>query len=129
MKFDCKEISISDEELGCTLTLSEKENEGIAQMNMAIEELMHSSGQYLLLQRTYPEDEIENDYYYIETSDPGNSGELKDFIINLYRTQFAMTCNNNLFEININVDDQKFENLKQIIKKVTNKKGQLNFHD
>ena len=38
MKFDCDEISINDEELGCTLTFYEKGNKG----------------QYLLLQRTYP---------------------------------------------------------------------------
>ena len=27
MKFDCKEITISDEEIGCTLVLPEKEEE------------------------------------------------------------------------------------------------------
>ena len=39
---------------------------------------MTSSGHYVLLQRTYPEDEFESDYYYIETSVPDKSGELKN---------------------------------------------------
>src|SRR5688500_7048014 len=101
MKFNCKEISISDEEFGCTVTLSEKEDEGIAQMNMTMEELMNSTGQYLLLQRTYPEDEFESDYYYIETGNPYKSGELKDFSIDLYRKQFLMTYDNEVFEISV----------------------------
>ena len=129
MKFVCKEISISDEEFGCTLTLSETEDDGIAQMNMTTVELMNSSGQYLMLQRTYPEDEFEKDYYYMETADPDKSGVLKEFSISLFRTQFVMTFDKEIFEININIDDQKFENLKHIINKITNKKGQLNIHD
>ena len=129
MKFDCKEISISDEEFGCTVTLSEKEDEGIAQMNMTIEELMNSSGQYLLLQRTYPEDEFESDYYYIETSNPDKSGELKDFRIDLYRRKFLMTYDNELFEINVNPNDQEFGNLKKALVKIINNKGQLILHD
>jgi hypothetical protein len=129
MKFNCKEISISYEEFGCTLTLSEKEDEGIAQMNMTIEELMNSSGQYLLLQRTYPEDEFESDYYYIETSKSDKSGELKDFSIDLYRTQFLMTYDNELFEISINPHNHEFENLKKILEKLTNNKGQFIIHD
>ena len=129
MKFDCKEISISDEEFGCTVTLSEKEDEGIAQMNMTMEELMNSSGQYLLLQITYPEDEFENDYYYIETGNLYKSGELKDFSIDLYRRQFLMTCDNELFEISINPNDQEFGNLKKALEKITNNKEQLIIHD
>ena len=129
MKFDCKEISICDEEFGCTVTLSEKEDVGIAQMNMTIEELMNSPGQYLLLQRTYPEDEFESDYYYIETSNPDVSGELKDFRIDLYRRKFLMPYDNELFEINVNPNDQEFGNLKKALEKLTYNKGQLILHD
>jgi len=110
------------------LTLSEKEDEGIAQMNMPIEELMHPSGQYLLLQRTYPEGEFESDYYYIETSTPGKSGELKDFSIDLYRRQFLMTYDNEVFEISIKTNDEEFEILKKTLEKLTNKKGRLIVH-
>ena len=128
MKFDCKEISINDEEFGCTLTLSEKEYGGIAEMNMTTEELMNSSGQYLMLQRTYTEGEFEKDNYYIETSEPDKSGKLKEFSVEIFREQFIMNCNKGSFEININVDNKIFEELKLAVKKIFNNGGQLNFH-
>ena len=129
MKFDCKEISISDEEIGCTLVLSEKEEEGNYSEGMTIDQIMSSIGPYLLLQRTYPEEEFEKDYYYIETSDLGNTGELKDFIIDLYRTKFQMIHEDEIHEIGINVNDKEYENLKAILLKLTNNIGELIFHD
>jgi hypothetical protein len=129
MKFDCNEISISDEELGCTLTLSEYKENDTSELDITIDYLINSMGQYIMLQRTYPEDDFEKDYYYFETSDSDKSGELIDFSINLSRTQFVMTFKKEIFEIQIKVDKRKFEKLKQIIKRITNKKGQVNFHD
>ena len=129
MKFDCKEISIRDEEFGCTLTLSEKEGANVSEIGMTIDQIMTSYGHYILLQRTYPEDEFESDYYYLETSIPGRSGELKDFNINLSRTQFLMTYDNEIIEIGINISEEEFESLKKILRKLTNKKGQLVIHD
>ena len=118
VKFNCKEISINDEAFGCTLTFSEKIEDGKAQAKMTIEELMNSMGQYVMLQRTYAEDEFEKDYYYIETNDPDKCGDLKNFKITLSRTKFLMTYDNELFEITINVDNQQFENLKKAIEKI-----------
>ena len=130
MKFECKEISISDEELGLTITLSEKQDDGIAQMKISIDELMNSFGQYLLLQKTYAEDEDEEDYYYIETSMPDKSGELRDFDINLNRGQFLITYCNEAFEIGINANDQEYDNLRKALKKFNNNnKGQINFQE
>jgi len=127
MKFECKKISISDEGFGCTLTLSDEEENRYVE-NMTTEELMNSSEQYILLQRTYGEDEFENDHYYIETSVPNKIGKLEEFSIDLFRTQFVMTWDNEIFKIDINVDDKKFEQLKRTIIKITNKKGQVIFH-
>ena len=129
MKFVCKEISISDEEFGCSVSLSEKEVKATSETEITIDEVMHSIGQYVLLQRTYPEDEFESDYYYIETSNPDISGELKDFRIDLYRTIFLMTYDSELFEIAITPGDQEFEKLKMTLEKLTNNQGQLTFHD
>ena len=129
MKFDCKEISISDEEFGCTLTFSENKDDSSDAANIEIADLMNSSDQYLMLQRTYPEDDFEEDYYYIELSDFDKSGELDLFAIDLYRTKFLMTFNNELIEINLKANDIEFENLKQIILQITNSKGEVNFHD
>ena len=129
MKFSCKEISIDDEDLGCTISFSENvDNDGF-EKERTIDEIMDSIGQYITLQRTYPEDEFEKDYYSFESSDFDKSGELVDFKIDLYRTQFVMTFDKELYEIQINVDDQKFENLKVVLTKIANGKGQLNFRN
>ena len=129
MKFDCKEISISDETFGCTLTLSEEKGNSAKQMEMSIEQIMNSSGQYLLLQRTYPEDDFENDYYYFETSDFDKSGELKEFKIELSRNKFLMRKENDLFEINIQPNDEEYNNLKKTLAKLIKDKGQLMITD
>ena len=129
MKFDCQEISVSNEEFGYTLTLSEIKDTGVAQINMTIEEIINSSGQYLMLQRTFAEDEYEKDYYYIETKNPDHSGELKNFKIDIYRTQFVMTYEMELIVISLNLNDQEYESLKQVTKLIINKKEGLNFHD
>lgn len=83
MNFVCKEISINDEEFGCTVTLSEKEDNGF-DYEETVEEIMNATYQYLMLQKTYGEDEFEEDYYYIESRDGKNTGELQDFDIFLY---------------------------------------------
>ncbi len=130
MEFDCKEISINDEEFGCTVTFSEDPDDGLSQMNMSIKEIMESTtGQYLLLQRTYPEDELETDYYYLETSNPDKLGELKNFDIDLYRTRFLMKFQDDLYDLSIHISDNKFEKLKKALKIITYKRGKLITHD
>ena len=49
-------------------------------------------------------------------------------MIDLYRNRFLMTYNNEVFEININISDHKFEHLKTALKKIANKEGQLKIH-
>ncbi|WP_153799828.1 hypothetical protein [Foetidibacter luteolus] len=73
---------------------------------------MASVEKYILLRRTFLEDEFESDYYYIETNDPEISGELTIFSIYLYRTHLSMTYGNELIEISLNVTDREFESLK-----------------
>jgi hypothetical protein len=130
MKFDCRKIEISDEEFGCSISFADRENESNTEKEMTIDEIITSLGQYILIQRTYSEREFENDYYYYETSDfEKKSGNLKDFRIDLNRYKFKLTCNNELFEIKLNIGDQEFENVKRILKQITNGKGKLNFID
>ena len=117
MRFDCKKISINDDELGCSLTLSENKDDGISQIEMTTEEILNSIGQYIMLQRTYPEDQFEEDYFYFESSDFDKSCELNDFVINLSRKVFQLTFEDINIEIKICVDDHIFEKLKQILKK------------
>ncbi len=125
MKFKCKEISINDEELGCTITLSDRKVQNNYDKNMTVEEILNSLRQYILLQRTYPEDEFEEDFYYFETSEFDKSGELDDFEIILSKNSFILTIESDIYEIQINPSKQKWDELKDILKKITVKKGKL----
>ena len=125
MKFDCKEISISDDFFGCTLTLSDVKDNAAEQIGMSIEQIMSSSGKYLLLQRTYPEDDFEDDYYYFETSEFDKASELKNFRIELNKNNLLLKIEDDLFEINIKCNREKYNNLKKILVKLVNDKGQL----
>jgi len=78
MKINCIEISISDEELGCQVTFSEKKDLGEEAANMTVQEIIDSIGRYLLIQSSYPEFEVESDYIYFETHNEEYAGELKD---------------------------------------------------
>ena len=129
MKFDCKEISIDDEEVGCAVTFSENTNQGIYVKEQTVDEIMNSIEKYIMLQRTYSEDEFEKDYYYFESSDFEKSGELNNFEINLSRTKFTLTFENEVYEIQINSDNHTFDKLRIVLKKIAHKKGEIIFLD
>ncbi len=128
-KFDCKELSISDIEFGCTITFSEKTETYDPTKDLTVDEIITSSGQYIMLQRTYGEDEFEDDYYYFESSDFDKSCELEDFKIELSRAQFVITIDKEMFETQINVEEIEFENLKLVLTKIINGKGILIIKD
>ncbi|MEN8188156.1 MAG: hypothetical protein ABFR05_13600 [Bacteroidota bacterium] len=65
MKFNCIEISIRDEELGCQISFHENKDLGEKTENMTFNERMNSIGKYLLIQRSYPEEGLtKGNYYY-----------------------------------------------------------------
>ena len=129
MKFNSKEIQIENDEFGYTLTFSEDKNDYECEMNKSTRELMHSTQKYILLQRTYPEDEFEKDYYYFEPSDFDKACELKNFVINLYRTNFELTLNGDSYQVQFREDGHKFEQIKQALEKITNGTGILIIHN
>ncbi len=124
MIFDCNEILITDETLGCSLTFAEKENF----KNDIINDYRKNQGQYLMLLLIYKEDELEEDFLYIETKDPFKSGEIKVFVIHIYPNKFSICYEKDDIEINLKVNEKELDNLKHIINKIANKKGQINFH-
>ena len=129
MKFNCKEIEIENEDFGYTLTFNEHETDYEVEMNKSPKELMNSTQKYILLQRTYSEDDFDNDYYYFEPSDFDKACELKDFIINLFRTRFELTLNGDFYQVQLNADDQKFQQLKLALQTITNGTGTLIIHN
>ena len=49
MNFQCEELTISDDELGCTVKFSDSKS--LDDQFMTIEEIMNSDEKYLLIQR------------------------------------------------------------------------------
>jgi len=128
MNFNCKEIDISDDNFGCRITFSDTKDEGYID-NQSYKEIMESFGEYLSLQRSYPEDEFENDYYTIELSNFDKSGELKDFTINLSRTRFQMNYKTEIIEIQLDTDDLTFGKIKDVLSKIVNGRGLINISE
>jgi hypothetical protein len=125
MNFNCKEISLIDDEFSCTVTLSEYEENNNFDINMTVDEIMDSIGQYILLERTYGEDEFDEDYYYFESSEFEKSGDLDDFEIILTENQFVLIKGIEKNEIQIHPSNQIFDDLKNALLKITKQKGKL----
>ncbi len=125
MKFECKKISIDDSPFGCTVSFYDRKPDYEAQINMTTQEIIDSLGQYVMLQRTYPEDEFESDYYHFETNLPNIGGELNDFKIILSRTKFWLEIGGQKIELVIKLIDKKFEDLSTALENIVNKKEEL----
>ncbi len=92
---------------------------------MTVDEIMDSIGQYILLERTYGEDEFDEDYYYFESSEFEKSGDLDDFEIILTENQFVLIKGIEKYEIQIQPSNQIFYDLKNALLKITKQKGKL----
>lgn len=108
MNFECKQLTITDDpDFGCTIEFNdtiENYNE-----NMSIEELMNSTGKYLLIQRSYPEDEYETDWYTIETSETKIDFNQKDSMhVKLNRKEFEIYCSGVSISIGLTLTDKEY---------------------
>jgi hypothetical protein len=129
MKINCIEISINDEELGCQVTFSDKKSLGEEAANMSVQEIIDSRGEYLLIQRSYPENEFERDYIYFETHDIEYAGEFVDYEMILSKDRLELKLLNKEIEVLINPTDNEYSELKKILAILTNKTGKLIIND
>ena len=129
MKINCIEISISDEGLGCQVTFSEKKSLGEEAAEMSVQEIIDSTGKYLLIQRSYPDFEDESDYIYFETHNEEFAGALRDYEIVLTKERFELKLLNGEIEVLINPTDKEYTELKKILPILTNKTGKLIVND
>lgn len=129
MKIHCIEISINDEELGCQVSFSSKKSLGEEVSQMTVQEIIDSTGEYLLIQRSYPEFEDESDYIYFETHNEEYAGELKDYEMVLTKERFELRLRNGKIEVLINPTDKEYSELKKILPILTNKTGKLIIND
>ena len=129
MKINCIEISISNEELGCQVSFSNKNSLGEELSHMTVQEIIDSTGEYLLIQRSYPDYEDESDYIYFETHKEEFAGELSDYEIVLSRERFELKMTDGEIEVLINPTDKVYLELKKILPILINKTGKLIVND
>ncbi len=129
MKLNCIEISINDDDLGCQVTFSENKSLGEESANMTTSEIIESIGRYLLLQRSYPEDEFDSNNYYFETHNEDLCGDLIDYQMKLSRTFFELEIQSERIEVSINPTEKEFIELKKVLTILTDKKGKLIIND
>ena len=90
-----------------------------------ITEVVNSIGPHLLIQRSYPEDEFERDYYYIESNRFDKSGDLKKFTFTLYKRNLKINWGNNLAEIELKVIEKDINALIKALQTFTQIDGKL----
>lgn len=114
MNFQCEELTISDEEFGCTIIFSDSKSSD--DQFMSIEEIINSEEKYLLIQRTYPEDDDEIDNYHIESSETDIELISDDINVTIAidRKRFRIDLPKARLEIGLNLTDQELENLVEI---------------
>ncbi len=114
MNFQCEELTISDEEFGCTITFSDSKTS--EDQFKTIEEIMNSEEKYLLIQRTYPEDDYESDYYHLESSETNTELDSDDIItVTIERERFEIDWAGTRLEIGLNLTDKEMKNLEEIL--------------
>lgn len=130
MNLDCKEISISDTELGCQVTFSEKMVSGEEMVNTSVTEITESTGKYLLLQRSYPEGELDSDFIYYETHNENYIGELTDYEVVVSKKYFELKFNSDKkIKVLINPTEKEYSKLKEILPILTNNSNKITLED
>ena len=129
MEIICKQISISDDDLGCQVTFSEKEELGEESEHMSFKEIINYTGRYLLLQRSYSELDFGDDNYYFETHDMNLVGELEAFEIIMSRQFFELQFDSKTIKILINPTDTEFAELKRVLPTIINERGRLTINE
>ena len=117
MNFQCKELTISDEELGCTIIFSDSKSAD--DQFKTIDEIMNSEEKYLLIQKTYPEDDFEHSYYHIESSESDTELDFEDkMIVRLNRDKFEISWSGDQLKIGLDLTNRELIDLKEILEVV-----------
>jgi len=125
MTFYSKEISVTNEEFGCTIKFKEDVTDIELELKKSFEELINSKETYILFQRTYAEDRFEKDYTYFESSDLDKSCELKNFVIHFHKTKLEMSLNREVYKVEFEVGDKKYVELSNAFEIITRGMGKL----
>lgn len=116
MNFICKELIITDDaDFGCTITFTDSIESDDTQKS--ISEIINPNERYFTIQRSYPEDFDEIDFYHIETSESDTELGYKDQIIFYLKSNSVKIqwCSDEV-EIGINLNNNEIAKLKRKIK-------------
>ena len=110
MNFKCVELSITDDpDFGCTIRFSDTKDKEYDE-NQTIEEMMTSNDKYFLIQRSYPEDLYENDFYSIETSESDiELSYLDKILIELNEDNIKINWSGDRVEIGLNLEENEIK--------------------
>lgn len=121
VNFHCKELSILDEELGFTIILSDSKSSD--DQFKTVEEIMNSEEKYLLIQRSYPEDDDDIDYYYIETSETDTELSPRDkMIVEISHEKFKINWSGDQLEIGLNLTSKEQKELRKAFEVIFKKR-------
>ncbi len=125
INFQCIELTINDEEFGCTVTFSDSRSAD--DQFKTEEEIMNSVEKYLLIQRTYAEDEHDTEYYHIESSESNEGFDPSEKInINITKDNLEAIWLGEKVIIGLNLKKQELKNLLQILETKFHEKITIN---
>jgi hypothetical protein len=123
--FQCIELTIQDEELGCTIIFSDSKSAD--DQFKTEEEIMNSVEKYLLVQKTYAEDEYDMEHYHIECSESDSGFDPdKKVVININLERLEAKWLDGKVTIGLNMKNKELENLLRIFEAKFHKKIMLN---
>jgi len=106
-----------DPDFGCTIQFSDTKDKGYDE-NQTINEIISSKEKYFLIQRSYPEELYENDFYHIETSETDTElGDSDKILIELSKDKIKIQWSGDKVEIGLNVEEIEVSHLQKMLKK------------
>ena len=116
MNFICKELIITDDaDFGCTITFTDSIESDNTEKSMS--EIINPNERFFTIQRSYPEDYDEIDFYHIETSESDTELGYKDQIIfYLNNKSIKIQWCSDEIEIGVDLDKKEIARLKRKIK-------------
>jgi hypothetical protein len=115
INFHSIELTIQDNELGCTVIFSDSKSAG--EQFKTEDELINSIDKYFLIQRSYPEFENENDWYTVESSETEIDFSQKDKIyVTLRQKEIEIYCAGVTHIISQNLSDKEHSQLDKVLR-------------
>ncbi|MGK0366758.1 MAG: hypothetical protein ACI85O_003833 [Saprospiraceae bacterium] len=124
INFQCIELTIQDEELGCTVTFSDSRSAD--DQFKTEEEIMNSVEKYLLIQRSYAEDKYDKENYHIESSESiTNFDPHEKIIMSINHDRLEAKWSGEKVLIGLNLKNQELEKLLRILQTKFNERIEI----